>query len=319
MEHANDLLHVNCVGQTKEPLPRVVQTAILTPSQGTVRLEASIPLPGKVVAITTQAAAPALLPTWALWGACAAAALLATLAWAHGWVYHRRRRGAWPHHLARLEAGPPQWPAFRAFVGIMATYVLVSAALNAGTWLSSLAAMVAGVACLIVASRRWGRGLATLGMGLLTAGVVLVLPAALCPHRVFPSLYLLATGMVGLGLMSGFWHWLGDVWEQQLLDGRPWTTAGAMIPNARIVGQLSAIAGSAIGLWVLVEALVGNRHSGSVGHGTDLWLMTSAGYMLVAAAAWWSGRRRERRWLRGLAGLVLVTFGALVAVWVRGR
>lgn len=45
----------------------------------------------------------------------------------------------------------------------------------------------------------------------------------------------------GLVVAAGYLVWLARFWTQQLLDGRPWTTTGRLIPVARQLGRLVAL------------------------------------------------------------------------------
>jgi hypothetical protein len=49
--------------------------------------------------------------------------------------------------------------------------------------------------------------------------------------------------LFALWVMMALWHWLSRVWEQQLLDGQPWTTTGRMIPYAVRTAEFLAVIG----------------------------------------------------------------------------
>jgi hypothetical protein len=48
--------------------------------------------------------------------------------------------------------------------------------------------------------------------------------------------------LLGCALAGVYLLWLSRFWEQQLVDGRPWTTAGMLIPGARRLGCIAAFA-----------------------------------------------------------------------------
>jgi hypothetical protein len=173
--------------------------------------------------------------------------------------YRRRRASAWPNRLDDLIAPYSRWPAYIQTEAILAGIVLVAGVhqiVRSGppSWplqaVSALAALSAGITCLYVTYRRWSANTAGLGLALLT------LAAANCacafvegwmvPGRVeyavrIPILF--NAVLVALWIMIALWRWLAGFWRQQLLDGKPWTTAGRMIPcNQRTAFLLSALA-----------------------------------------------------------------------------
>lgn len=93
--------------------------------------------------------------------------------------------------------------------------------------------------------------LACSAIGLLTFGHLAASPAtgeaglALAAATLAAAVVLFA----GLGALpaamalAGLWMmWLARFWNQQLLDGVPWTTAGRLIPSARRIGAAAAFA-----------------------------------------------------------------------------
>jgi hypothetical protein len=69
---------------------------------------------------------------------------------------------------------------------------------------------------------------------------------------------LLGAALIGLSVMVFLWQWLPVVWDQQLEDGRPWTTTGRMIPVTRrfggIVGAFGVIAGLQLAVWPQISS-----------------------------------------------------------------
>jgi hypothetical protein len=182
-----------------------------------------------------------ILPSWAQWAHLAVAAIVGAIVWAQGWLYRHRRRRAWPKRVDWLTCDYPTLPGFDLVAGILGFATLVLTVYYAGSWFSPLSAGVMGVSSLAMAARRWSRWLAQIGLALITAAVVLLpmpLVAASVPIDLRAAgVWPLAAAVVGLAVMSLFWRWLAGVWRQQLHDGRPWTTAGAMMPDVAHFGR----------------------------------------------------------------------------------
>jgi hypothetical protein len=119
---------------------------------------------------------------------------------------------------------------------------------------TSIGAFLVGVSLLVLASRRWNENLADAGLAAITLGVVAICMIGISGPRIGESSEQFAEifnrVVLGLAIMTGFWHWLAGVWDQQLDQGQAWTTAGRMIRTARRVGFLIGIAG------VLVAAVL---------------------------------------------------------------
>ena len=83
-------------------------------------------------------------------------------------------------------------------------------------------------------------------LGIVTAGSAWILPGW-------------GGALLGCGLAGVYLLWLARFWEQQLLEGRPWTTAGRLIPVTRRAGCATATAclGLAVGVAVSGEAATG--------------------------------------------------------------
>lgn len=174
--------------------------------------------------------------------------------------YRGRRRRAWPDRLDDLLAPYSRWPAYIEIESLLAAAVLVLGVyqiVRAGGrgWAmpatSAAAAIAAGSACLFMTYRRWSANTAGLGMALVTLGVVMCACAISAPFHArgeYPTYadrmpVLFNVVLFALVVMIWLWNWLARVWDQQLLDGVPWTTTGRMIPYARRTSfYLAAIA-----------------------------------------------------------------------------
>jgi hypothetical protein len=165
---------------------------------------------------------------------------------AQGIVAHLRRTRAWPSRLHNLAAGHPAWPGFRISVGSTALLIFM-----VGVWQVyspwTIVACAATATCLfLLAHRYWNADLAEVAMGHVSLACC---SAAMMIVRIFGAdsgefavrfpVFCNAV-LIALTMMIFLWHWLSDVWDQQLDAGQPWTTAGRMIPVAHRFGFLAA-------------------------------------------------------------------------------
>jgi hypothetical protein len=96
--------------------------------------------------------------------------------------------------------------------------------------------------------RRWSGNTAGLGSALVTLAIVAMASAIAAPfysaspwaEYVSRVPVLLNALLFPLWVAIGLWNWLSRLWDQQLLNGVPWTTAGRMIPIVRRTAFLLA-------------------------------------------------------------------------------
>ncbi len=144
----------------------------------------------------------------------------------------RRRVHIWQTEPERLIEPPP------AHRGLYGTVVLICGAVGAGgvlvpgAVLTPLAVVLAAFACLTVGHRRRSNGLGEMGLALVAVSIVTAALAWLPASPVNGLLGLTAAGLLLL--------WLARFWHQQLDGGRPWTTAGRLIPTARSLSYAAA-------------------------------------------------------------------------------
>jgi hypothetical protein len=164
---------------------------------------------------------------------------------------HWRRVSAWPDRLDDLLLPPPAWSGFGYSAGIVAVIIMVLGCMMIVSPLTAVSALIAGTAMLALAHRRWEENYADAGLGLITLGAVSLLMLNV-PERIaneseyFASIF--SRALLGLAIMSLFWFWLAGVWEQQLDQGRAWTTAGRLIRPCRRVGFLIAATGALVSI-----------------------------------------------------------------------
>jgi hypothetical protein len=214
-------------------------------------------------AVGTYLSAPGvflpLQPVWWTWTfqlQFGAAALLLIAAVFQELGYRSRRNRAWPDRLDNLLEPYSRWPAYTHTECVIAAVVLIlgvyhivrpgppSAPLSIA---NCAVAWVAGITCLFMTYRRWSANSAGLGMALLTLAAVamacsgvLVLSGGNGPGTYATRLPIVFNAVLfAMTLMIALWRWLSRFWEQQLLDGLPWTTSGRMIPYAQRAAYLS--------------------------------------------------------------------------------
>jgi len=221
---------------------------------------------------------------------CAAAVLL-LFVWAQQAADATARRRAWPDALHELLAPAPVWPGFATSAALVASAVLVVGCLMVTRVWTLPAATMAAAAMFLLVHRSWNENLAETAMALTTLAAVSA--SFIGVHRPdrSPNTYpvLFHRALLGLAVMTWFWPWLAAVWRQQLDRGRPWTTAGRMIPAMQRVG----------------------------------FLVATIAVLVALTLATWPQRidvtdldRSPERWFHGLLGITLV-FLALVSAAIR--
>lgn len=155
-----------------------------------------------------------------------------------------RRRRAWERDPSRPAAAiPPPKPLYAALLAA----ALAAAALAATgpvTVVSVLASFIAALVCFIAGHVCGWKQAGVLGL-IVTAGTIVLAAAAVAGAE--------ACGFaLGWVIASGWLLWIARFWEQQLLDGRPWTTAGTLIGPARTLARLATLAVAAA-VWFASE------------------------------------------------------------------
>jgi len=197
--------------------------------------------------------------TWTVQLQMGLAAVLVFAALLQDRRYRNRRRKAWPDALDDLVSPYSRWPGYIQVEAVIAGLMLLLGVLqlmrDRPGWqlpaANSIATAAAGAACLFMSYRRWNGNTAGLGLALVTLAIVSLASAVAAPlysagpwaEYVLRVPVLLNALLFPLWFAIGLWSWLSRVWDQQLLDGSPWTTAGRMIPIAtRTAFLLAAIA-----------------------------------------------------------------------------
>jgi len=224
---------------------------------------------------------------------CAAAVLL-LFVWVQQAADSTARRRAWPDALHELLAPAPVWPGFTTSAALVAAAVLVVGCLMVTRVWTLPAAAMAAAAMFLLVHRSWNENLAETAMALTTLAAVSA--SFIGVHRPdrSPNTYpvLFHRALLGLAVMTWFWPWLAAVWRQQLDRGRPWTTAGRMIPAMRRVG----------------------------------FVVAAIAVLVALTLATWPQRidvtdldRSPERWFHGLLGITLVFLALVSAAMRSGR
>ncbi len=257
------------------------------------------------------------VPTlWAAVLMAGGAAVVAVFTVGGTWLDMRRRFAAVPHAPGELAAGPTLWPGFQYSAGAVAAAVLILGTIYVALPWTAASALLAGVAVLTLAHRRWNESLADAGLALISLAIVslgmLGLKGNLWSPEVFETL--LARAVIGLAAMSRFWYWLARVWDQQLDEGRAWTTAGRLIRPARRVAYLLAATAVLLALhlafwprWphVLLRETSGARWA---------WGLSAHAILLMALLGSLRGTSKTTLgWLAIFAAASAVTFGLVRA------
>jgi hypothetical protein len=168
----------------------------------------------------------------------------------------RRQRRRWLEQLDAAVADPAGASSLSAILVIVCVLVGLGGMLFRGYWFTPTALWLAALACLAIGHVRGWLVVGEIGLVLVAEGVVFASMAWLTPG--WPG------ALLGLVLAGSYLVWLARFWNQQLLDGRAWTTAGRLIPASRRLGYMAssgavaaAIAGLATGAFAEQSAWLG--------------------------------------------------------------
>ncbi|MEE8169825.1 MAG: hypothetical protein V3T70_04690, partial [Phycisphaerae bacterium] len=240
--------------------------------------------------------------------------------------YRRRRAAAWTDRLEQLLEPYPIWPGFdrgcavlAAAVLLLGVYHLIRPAVveSPADWVCLASAGATSMACLYASHRTWNRNIAGLGLALLTIAIVSATSMVMAPDptweyaRQFPVR--LNAAIFGLIVMILLYEWLPDVWAQQLMDGKPWTTTGRLIPHARRAAFMNAALGVMVGYNMAVWPL--NPVAVAPDSGVSRWVFGMLSLSLLALVTGRFARRRNYVPLAALSVAALV--GVFLFAFVR--
>ncbi len=290
-------------------------------------------IPPVAPAFPAESPNPAGSPSlWILILLLSSAVMLGALVVVQALSWKNSRRMAWRKDVAFLLRPPRIWPGLQQSAALLGMFVLLVGSLLlivpalagsfVGVWpglLRAAAVLIASIAVFTVANRRWTPRLGEIAIGLLTLSIcfaVLVLlprrPAVLTER--FPLIF--NALVFGCALSACFWMWLGGVWQQQLDEqGRPWTTAGRLVPLTRrgsfIAAAFGVLFALQMGLWPIMDQVA--SYDNSIGR--ILW--GCGGLAALMAAAVWGYVRTALpafRTLVTVSGVAIVLFGFVRAL-----
>ncbi len=268
--------------------------------------------------VTRGILTPPVATNWSALFMVWSAAAIGAFALADSWLEHRWRVSAWPAELWKLTSPLPAWPGFRYSAGVMAVVVLGLGCVHVARFWTPAPAFVAGAAMLALVKRKWNENLADVGLALITLGVVSLLtvwrPEPRSDSEYFTEIF--NRVIIGLAIMIAFWHWLANVWVQQLDDGRAWTTSGRLIHTARRVGFLltatAVLVGITLATWPLLE------HAGP-DNSSWRWAWGLTGYALLIMALAFSALITGKQTLAWMSLLAAVSGWIFLLSRIRGQ
>lgn len=232
-----------------------------------------------------------------------------------GVLAHRRRVDAWPDSLDDLLSPPPSWPGFQYSAGLIAVLVLVLGCMFIVSPFTPPAAFLAGGSVIVLAARRWNENYADAGLGLITLGILSLLMAGGPDVRGSKAEYFAAVfsrALIGLAVMTAFWHWLAEVWRQQLDGGRAWTTAGRLIRPCQRLGFLLGTIGVLVSYQLAFWPKLPNVYSPD--NTPSRWVWGLGAHLLLLGALAWCARRTGKATLAWLSACSAASTAAFIII-----
>lgn len=243
------------------------------------------------------------------------AVTLAAFTLLSGMLGHRRRVEAWPDHLDDLLTAGPDWPGFRYSAGIIAVIVLALGCVFIVSPATPFAALLAGVSVLALTNRHWNENYADAGLGLITLSIISFLMIGVPDIRGNKPEYFAAVfgrALLGLAITTAFWHWLAGVWDQQLDNGRAWTTAGRLIRPCRRLGFLLGAIGVLVSIQLAFWPKLPNVYIKDDSLGRWLWGVLPN--LILLSALMRSARHTQKSTLAWLAMCAFVSLTGFIII-----
>lgn len=252
---------------------------------------------------------------WTLWIYVGSTLVLFGFVVAQGVVHRRRRRLAWPDHLEWLTEDYPAWPGFRPSAAAIGMGLLPLGAFHADAFLVFVCSLLVGISGLVLAHRLWHANFGEIGMAHLTLAIVALLVAMVPEWAGGPDLdtrmpLLLAAAMIGLAVMTFIWHWLPNVWHQQLRGGMAWTTTGRLLPHARRMGVIVAAFGALASLQLAFWPTMSATRDDSLAR----WILGLTANVFLVGLMVLGTRLSGRRSMAGITLVALALAGAYVVI-----
>lgn len=153
------------------------------------------------------------------------------------WVYKWRWLGAWPGRIEELNT------VYRVPGGVITSVTAISLLVfflglcYLTSMVTVLGSFILGISLLMLFHYDHRLEAALAGMVLMTLSFVslfLVLTGA----RAHSSTTILNLVLIAVAYMSFHWIWLGCLWQQQILNGKPLTTSARLVPLTKHVGVM---------------------------------------------------------------------------------
>lgn len=178
-----------------------------------------------------------------------------------------------------------------------------------------VSALASGAGFFHLQTLRFSRGLADIGMGLVTLGVAVGF-ALMSPYggEGFSARMPVALNAmsVGLAVMLAVWVWAGRVWRQQLDGGVAWTAAGRLSTAAPqfsfFAGCLTLVTLSLMSFWPMFRSI--STSDGSLRR----FACGIGGHLIAMCALFWAGRVARRGSFHALCALATASLLAFVVV-----
>ncbi len=148
---------------------------------------------------------------------------------------------------ARLTETISRPTALVAGVVVAATGAGLVAVLEPGSRLAAPTLAFAALTCFNVFHRVGGGPVGDVGMILLCSAVVTLATGWLPEAKGLIWSY----ALIGVATAGLYAKWLGNFWQQQLFDGRPWTSTGRLIPAAERCALAAAIGSAVIAMCII--------------------------------------------------------------------
>jgi hypothetical protein len=227
------------------------------------------------------------------------------------WVCKWRWLHAWPDHLENLTA---EYKVPGGIITSLTTISLLVFFLGL-CFLTSIATAVGslllGISLLTVFHYDNRLEAALAGMVLITLSIVsLFLVATGANSRSSQTIFNLALIMVAY--MAFHWIWLGCVWQQQILNGKPLTTAARLVPLTKHVGIMMLGFATLLGI---KQALWPIRPAGTFDNTPERLILIGVFSLVLLAANLWI-LKKMRLFSLGLL-LVMNVFSVSMAFLTR--